>query len=183
MGMVAANFRSSSLAVLLLFALQSLADVARQEAERRRRMDEQGIETKIIEGDPGLLAPNGNLTVFAPDHSAPKKSIKESASGKGQPSVRSYRNALQKLDRSIQRDEERLKARRARLQAEKWAPPKVGPISRSAGNADSLHRLQEEIEDLELRLKQQRKERSEVYDEGRKAGFLPGELDGKGLIP
>jgi len=28
-----------------------------------------------------------------------------------------------------------------------------------------------------------RRERLETYDAGRKAGFLPGELDGKGLIP
>ncbi len=180
---MAASFKNSSLAVLLLLAFQSLADVARQESERRRRMDEQGVEAKIIEGEPELLAPNGNLTVFAPDRSMPKKSTQETAPGKGQPSVRSYRTALQKLDRAIQRDEERLNARRARLQAEKWAPPKAGPISKSAGSADSLRRLQEEIEDLESRLKQQRKERLEVYDEGRKAGFLPGELDGKGLIP
>jgi uncharacterized protein (UPF0335 family) len=43
--------------------------------------------------------------------------------------------------------------------------------------------LREEIEDLELKLKRLQQERSEVYAEGKKAGFLPGELSGKGIIP
>jgi hypothetical protein len=43
--------------------------------------------------------------------------------------------------------------------------------------------LQREIDELESKLKRIRRERQEIYEEGRKAGFLPGELDGRGLIP
>jgi predicted RNase H-like nuclease (RuvC/YqgF family) len=183
MDMKGAKLRSCRLAAFFLFSLQSLADIAREEAERRKLLEQQGIEAKVIEGDPRHFAPNGNLTLSTPKPSSPKKEKTKSASSKGQPSVRSFRTALQRLDRTIRKDQERLDLLRTRLHSEKWAIPKVGRISKSVGKTDSQSRLQREIEDLESKLKRLRRERSEIYDAGRKAGFLPGELDGKGIIP
>jgi len=172
------------MAIFLLFALQSLADIAREEAKRREKLEEQGIEAKVIEGDITRLAPNGNLSTSTPQLPGPKKEKLSSPPDKAPSSVRSFRSALQKLDRAIRQDQERLGSLRARLQAEKWAPPKIGRVStKGVGNAETQERLQAEIEELESKLKRTRRERSEVYEAGRKAGFLPGELDGKGLIP
>ena len=39
------------------------------------------------------------------------------------------------------------------------------------------------IKDWEVKLKRLRQDRFETYDAGLKAGFLPGELDGKGIWP
>jgi hypothetical protein len=183
MDMRGVRFRSCRLAAFSLFLLQSLADVAREEAERRKGLEQQGIEAKVIEGDITRLAPNGNLSTSTLPSPAPKKTKPSSDSGKSPSSIRSFRSALQKLDRTIRQDQERLDSRRARLQAEKWALPKVGPVSRGGGSADSQARLQVEIGELESKLKRMRRERSEIYEEGRRAGFLPGELDGKGIIP
>jgi len=183
MGMTAVNFRSCPLAALLLFSLQSLGDVAREEAERRKLLDQQGIEARVIEGDITHLAPNGNLSTSTPSSPGPKKTRSSPDSGKSLSTVRTFRSALQKLDRTIQQDQERLESRRARLQAGKWALPRVGRVSTHGESTDSQARLQAEIEELESKLKRMRRERSEIYEEGRKAGFLPGELDGKGIIP
>jgi len=38
---------------------QSLAEVARKEAERRRELDRLGVEAKVIDGDAAQLAPMG----------------------------------------------------------------------------------------------------------------------------
>ncbi len=183
MGMTRLNFQSCRMAALFLFSLQSLADVARQEAERRDQLEKQGIEAKVITGDIAHRAPNGNLTTSMPHTSGPTKAKASSDSGKKAQSNRDFRAALQKLDRTIRQDQERLSALKERLQEEKWAPPKSGKISRSGGNKDSTARLKMEIDALESKLKRMRRERVEIYDAGRKAGFLPGELDGKGIIP
>lgn len=181
--MMLINRRSCRLTAFFLLSLQSLSDIAREEADRRRRLDQQGIEAKIIEGVPEDLAPNGSLTTSTPDLAAAGQARASSTAGKSPPSARSYRTALQKLDRTIRKDQKRLKTLRSRLQAEKWAPPRVGPITRSGSAAEPQSRLQADIDELESRLKQLREERSELYAEGRKAGFLPGELDGKGIMP
>ena len=160
--------------------MQSLADVAREEAERRRLLEQQGIEGKVFDGDAAQLAPNGNLTISTTPSALPKK--ERIASPKGQTSARSYRTALQKRDRAIRQAEERLESRRARLQAGRWALPS-GRASGRNRTTDTESRLQEEIEDLQAKLKELRQERAEIYEEGRKAGFLPGELDGKGIVP
>jgi chromosome segregation ATPase len=164
----------------VVLCLQSLADVARDEAERRKLLDQQGIEAKVIEVDAGQ---KGNLTISTDSPPAARKdSQKKPARSDGRTSVRSFRNALQKLDRAIRQNQERLESRRARLRSGRWEISKSGRASSS--NAEkSQSRLQEEIEDLEMKLNQLRQERSEVYQEGRKAGFLPGELDGKGIVP
>jgi len=43
--------------------------------------------------------------------------------------------------------------------------------------------MQDQILELQSKLKRLRQERLDIYEAGKKAGFLPGELDGKGIIP
>jgi hypothetical protein len=166
-----------------VMSMQSLADVARKEAERRKLLEEQGIEGKVIEEDAARLASDGSLTLSMPSASPPKNLSRRPVSQKNQPSLRTFRARLETLDRSIQKDEERVRLLQARIKAERWAPPKAGRVSRRANSADSQSRLQQQIEELQIKLKHLRQERSETYDAGKKAGFLPGELEGKGIVP
>ena len=177
------KLRSCGLILLLAFCLQSLVDVAREEAERRRRLEEQGITAKVFDGIAAPPAPNGNITTSTVAGTGQKETPVRDNSAKGQPSLRGFRSALQKLDRSIQQTESRLAATSARLQDEKWSIPKSGKASGRGGTKDLKSRLQAEIDELQAKLKQLQDERLEVYSAGKKAGFLPGELDGKGLIP
>lgn len=177
------NLRSCCLVLLLAFNLQSLVDIAREEAERRKRLEEQGIEVKVIDGNAAGAGRKANITTSTESDARPKEAPVQSDPGKGQASARRYSAALQKLDRAIQQTEARLASRRARLHAEKWANPDSGKASTRSGTKDPLSRLQAEIEELQLGLKQLRDERFEVYAAGRKAGFMPGELEGKGIIP
>ncbi len=172
--------KSCWLTACALFCLQSLTDVAREEAERRRVLEQQGIEGKVINPD---VVQGGNLTVSTGSPSTAPKSTSEKSLGTGRTSLHSFRTALQKLDRAIRQDEERLELRRARLESERWEIPKSRRSSGRGRTLKSENKLQEEIEDLEIKLRQLRQERSETYDAGKKAGFLPGELDGKGIIP
>ncbi len=167
----------------LASGMQSLEDIARMEGERRRLLEQQGIEGKVIEGYPEYLAPNGNVTTSTPMSAVSPKTEGAPPSHKNEPSVRSLRTKLQKLDRDIKKEEERLKLLRERLRAGRWALPKVGRVSATSQNEESQARLQNQIEDLEIKLKYLRQERADSYEEGRKAGFLPGELEGKGIIP
>ncbi len=170
------------MAAFLLLCMQSLADIAREEAERRKQLEQQGIEGKVVEANGVDPARDGNITISkAPSASAQRS--QRSDSEKDRTSVRGYRAALQKLDRTIRQDESRLEKLRTRLHDERWAPPKVGRVSRRSGATDSQDRLKREIDELQAKVNQMRLERAEVYDKGRKAGFLPGELDGKGIIP
>jgi hypothetical protein len=179
--MTTTQMKSCWLAVCAVFCLQSLADVAREEAERRRLLDQQGIEAKVIEGG---VAQDGNLTVSIGSARAEHKGTsKKSANPEDRGSVRSFRNAIQKLDRTIRQSEDRLEAWRARLRSERWAIPKSGKITGRSSPDKSQSRLEEEIEELEIKLRQLRQERSEIYESGKKAGFLPGELSGKGIVP
>ena len=50
-------------------------------------------------------------------------------------------------------------------------------------NVALQRRLREQIEELEIKLKYMREERRENYEMGRKAGYLPGDLEGKGIVP
>jgi hypothetical protein len=177
--MTTTQMKSCCLAVLAVFCMQSLADIAREEAERRMLLDQQGIEGKVIDPDKAQSGQNGNLTIFTSTASTAKQKPTDSTSSKEGKSIRSFSTALQKIDRSIRQNEERLQSRRSRLQSQRWEITKEGRSS--AGKSQS--QLREEIEDLEIKLEQLRRERSEVYEAGKKAGFLPGELDGKGIIP
>ena len=50
-GMRNVNFRFCCVVLLLTFDMQSLVDLAREEAERRKQLEEQGIQAKIIDGN------------------------------------------------------------------------------------------------------------------------------------
>ena len=178
-----ANLRSCSLVFLLIFNMQSLVDVARDEAERRKRLEEQGIEARVLDENAAGLVRQGNVTTSTePAASAQMPSVRSDPL-KSRGSVRSYRSALQNLDRAIQQNEAHLAAKRARMQAEKWANLKSRKGSKSAGAINPQSRLQDEIDALQIKLKQLRDERFETYEAGKRAGFLPGELEGKGIIP
>ena len=175
-------FRSCWPAAFLVLCMHSLADIAREEAERRKLLEQQGIEGKVVGANAGEMAPDGNITISSVP-SAQKQASKRSDSAKERTYAGSYRTALQKLDRAIRQGEARLERLGARLHDERWALPKVGRVSSRGQTTDSQNRLRREIEELQAKLKQMRLERAEVYDKGRKAGLLPGELDGKGIIP
>jgi hypothetical protein len=178
-----AYLKLCSLVFLLMFNMQSLVDVARDEGERRKRLEEQGIEARVIDGNAAGLARQGNITTSTEPAASVHMPSVRSDPLKGQESVRSYRSALQKLDRAIQQNEAQLAAKRARMQAEKRANFKSGKASKGSGANDPQSRLQAEIEALQIKLKQLRDERFETYETGKRAGFLPGELEGKGIIP
>jgi hypothetical protein len=177
------NIQSCCMAAFLFLGMQSLADVARQEAERRQLLEQQGIEAKVITIDSGQRSADRSPTQRENPSSAPIKPAGASNAGKERGSAQNYRSALQKLDRAILQEERRLAAKKERLQETRNAPLRIS--SRSEGNQASgnLARLQSEIQDIEAKLKQLREGWREKYEEGLRAGFLPGELDGKGIIP
>jgi hypothetical protein len=159
---------------------QSLSEAAQKEAERRKNLEQDGVEGKMIEGhNPSQMAPRGNLSTSSPSYSSKPTSLEPKSKAR----LQTFRSALQKYDREIKRDVERLGALRVRLDAERWTLPKTEKTSRQSDPRSSQNRLKTQIQDLELKLGQLRRERLETYDSGRKAGFLPGELDGKGLVP
>jgi hypothetical protein len=172
------------MAAFLFLGMQSLSDVAREEAERRRLLDQQGVEAKVIERDSGQRAADKDLTQKKVPSPIPVKVYVSSNKNKDRGSARNYRNALQKLDRAILREEGRLEVKRERLQSMRGSPPRIS-TSRLDRNqtSNNITRLQSDIEDMEEKLNQLRQERADKYEEGLKAGFLPGELDGKGVMP
>jgi hypothetical protein len=177
------KFKSCCLAAIFVFGMQSLADVAQKEAERRKQVEAQGVEVKVIEGNGVPISSNGNLTVSTSPKFTPQIEKAPSNSQKSRASIQRYRSALQKLDQAIRQDEMRLESLRGRLQSEKWALPKIGRLSRSNTSPGNQARLQEQIDELQAKIKRAREERDEIYRSGKKDGFLPGELDGKGIIP
>jgi hypothetical protein len=158
-------------------------DVAREEAERRRHLEEQGIEARVINGNASGPAHHGNITTSTEPDQKPQEFPSHSSSAKSRKSAQAYRAALQKLDRAIQQNEARLTSKRASLQAEKWQNPKSWKVSNRTRTQDQQLQLQSEIAELQIKLRQLRDERFEVYEAGKKAGFLPGELEGKGIVP
>lgn len=175
--------RSCCLVLLFSFYLQSLTDVAREEAERRRRLDEQGVQTKTIDGNAVGQVLRGNVSTSTESGMTPKAKPALPVTAKSQASLPGYRTSLQKLDRAIQQTEARLASKQASMRSGKWANPSSGMASSQNQAKDAQGRLQAEIEELQLKLKQLREERFEIYEAGKKAGFMPGELDGKGIIP
>jgi len=161
---------------------QSLADAARKEAERRKALAQQGVEGKVIQRDPGKGTSGASSTVSARAAAVRENSVR-ARSSKSEASLRKIRTTLQNLDREIQHGEERLALLRARMESERWQLPKVGRITRGSTSTSSRDRLRFQIQELEVKLKYWRRERFETYESGRKAGYLPGELDGKGIVP
>jgi hypothetical protein len=163
----------------LFLGMQSLTDIAQEEAKRRQLLEQQGIEGKVVDGNalPSVAAENP-AKAKAPSEK-PKKDSSESSSSKKRASVQKYRAALQKLDRQIRQDEDRLALAQVRLKESRWTLPKSGRLLAGNRTADAEARLQKEIDEWQMKLKELRREREETYEEGRKAGFLPGELEGK----
>jgi hypothetical protein len=151
---------------------QSLADAARKEAERRKALEEQGIPSRTIiqEGSPQ-------------PSTAARIPPKASTTGEKRLPATHYRTALEKLQRDISQTRERLDAARKRLEVEKSLPFRLGRNSNRTGASLNQQKLQVQLQELESRLSRLQEERRKTYDEGRKAGYLPGELDGKGITP
>jgi len=164
-------------------AVQSLVEAARREAERRNMLEELGIEETVIEGNGRCYAGEGNVSISAPSEVDPKPVPAIPSSSKNQSSLGRYRAELQKLDQNIRKEEARLRKLQDRLQSLKRENLKIGDSSRRSRNEESQKRTQEQIEELQVDLKLLQKERAEAYDSGKKDGFLPGELVGKGIIP
>ena len=164
-------------------AMQSLVDAARREAERRNRLEQLGIEETVIEGNGEDYAGEGNVSVSTLNEIKSNKITVTAPSSKPRSSLSGYRKTLQKLDRDILMDEAKLQKLQDRLQELRRNNVGIGDLSRLSRNEESLNRAREQIEELQLNLKLKRKERAEVYDSGKKEGFLPGELEGKGSIP
>ena len=171
------------MALSLVFDLQSLTDFARREAERRQLLEEQGIQGKVIVNNAANSASSGDVSMPEAPSARREKPAEQSGTSAGRKSAGSYRTALQKLDRQIQQGEDRLAALQARLHAEKWSRPKTRRASGRSQKKNSTGQLQAQIEELQMKVKRLREERFEVYESGRKAGFLPGELDGKFTNP
>jgi len=161
---------------------QSLADAARKEAERRRQLAEQGVEGKVIEANGSGQRSTGSLTTFNPGagQSARPGTVKEA---KNRASLSTYRNQLRKLDREILECEERQSLLRRQAEAERWSLPKSGRRGGAAGSESPREKLLRQAEELEARLKRLRRQRLEVREDARKAGYLPGEIDGKAVAP
>lgn len=159
---------------------QSLSDLARQEAERRKLLE--GVEGKTIRDVEARQSSSSNAAASSPAPDSGPISEKKSSSKSGT-SLKIYRAAIEKLDREIRQSREKLATLRERLADLRWAPPKTGKLASSSSAEASLEKLRAQIEDLEIKLKQIERERLEIYDQGRKEGYLPGELDGKGIVP
>lgn len=161
---------------------QSLAEVARKEAERRQKLAQQGVQEKRIEAsDPAQLAPGGTISLSSPD---PRPAPARAPATKAEPraSLRSFQTRLQKLDRDIVQAEDRLKLLRARLEAERWAPIKTAKGSKGSASSAGLEQLRWQIVEQEGKLARLRQDRSDTFQAGRKAGYLPGELEGRGIM-
>lgn len=163
-------------------ASQSLADVARKEAERRQKIDEQGIQVKRIESaNLQPLAPAGTISTSSTESrtaSANAPALKADP----RPTLRSFQTRLQKLDHDIAQDEAKLKLLRARSEAERWAGTKTSKGSKGSGSTAAQDPLRWQILDLEAKLAGLRRDRDDTFQAGRKAGYLPGELEGRGIM-
>jgi hypothetical protein len=167
------------LPVIVLLCAQSLADVAREEAARRKALEQQGIEAKVLDTIP--QSNGGNLTVS--DSPPSLRNNKEPPASRGKFSVDKIRGELQRLDRNIRQAQERVEQLQHRLQAERWVIPRTGRVSGNRDTEKNQNKTRLEIESLQRRMEQWQGERHALYDRGRKAGFLPGELTGKGITP
>lgn len=170
----------SLLVVTVLAALsQSLGDVARREAERRKNI-EPGAEGErvLTNADVAKLGTGGNVSVFSP---AMKKPPPTAEAPRGSPMR--FRSALMKLDREIRTLQDRLDALKAKAAAERWAVVGSGRSRSGRSERSNSKQRDAEIAELSRKLERLKHDRLGTYDAGRRAGFLPGELEGKGIVP
>jgi hypothetical protein len=166
----------------LALAAQDLGELARREAQRRAGIEAQGgADRKIVQADLERARPGGNVTTFSvPALRTPAPPAPRPAGGR---TAERYRSALQRLDRQIASVEDRIGALRARAEAEKWEIRRAGRSGSRAPAERAPPKRELAIREQEVKLRRLRQERFETYDAGRRAGFLPGELDGKGIVP
>jgi hypothetical protein len=161
---------------------QSLAEAARKEAERRQKLEREGVQEKKIEAaDVARLAPGGAISTFSPGSGMKTASLPVPKS-EPQGSLRSFQTRLQKLDRDIQQAEGQLKQLKARAASVRWAPVRTLKANKGPDPAAVQEQLRRQIEDLEGKLARLRLERGDTFFAGRKAGFLPGELENRGIV-
>ncbi len=157
---------------------QTLAELARKESDRRKALESRGVEGKVIDGhDASAWAPRGNIST-SPASTKTKIRI-SSLRVPRRPSPAKFRSALRKLDREIRTARDRLVVLKERAESKRKAALLRGTRARDSGKED---RLQWQIRELELKLDRLVEDRRDTYQQGRKAGFHPGELDGKGRI-
>ncbi|MEJ2109406.1 MAG: hypothetical protein P8Z37_05730 [Acidobacteriota bacterium] len=165
-----------------VWTMQSLADAARTEAERRKSLGQSEIEETIIEGNGACYSGKGNVSSFKSAATEQKKLITVVPS-KDRSALRRYRTRLQKIVGNIAKIETRLQNLKDRLRELKRKNLLIKDLSGLALNEESQDKTSEQIEEVIGHIKLQKRERSDVYDEGRREGFLPGELEGEGIIP
>jgi chromosome segregation ATPase len=162
---------------------ESLAEAARREAGRRSEVEQLGIKETVIEGNGACSAMGGNVSVFQPYEDNARKADVQTSSSKNKSSLSRYRTQLKKMDREIRKKEGQVEKLRDRSQDLRRKSLMIRDLSKIAQNEQSREQTREQIQALEDELKILRRERREVYDSGRRDGFLPGELDGKGIVP
>jgi hypothetical protein len=153
---------------------QTVSEAALKEADRRKLLEQQGVEGKtILQGDVGKLGAGANVTSGTPLPPASRPATARESP----PKPDRYRSQLLKLDGEIRRMEEKLSVLRSRLETERHFPFRLGRTS------NAVQKTEAQIRSYADRIERLRLERMKVYDAGLRAGFLPGELDGKGIVP
>lgn len=162
---------------------ESLAEAARTEAVRRERVRQLGIEETVIEGNGGCHSGEGNVTLFDPPPAGMTRPELTDSSSKNRGSLARIRSQLQKLDRNIRQEEARLKKLQDRIGKLRRDNLRITNLSKIPVNEESRRKTLEQIGELEDKLRMLKRERTDIYDNGRRQGFLPGELQGRGIVP
>ncbi len=163
--------------------LQSLIQAARKEAERRQKLEQQNIKEKKIDpaADPSNLAPGASVSI-----SSQRTDTVTARAAAAKPPPRrtllSFQTRLRKLDQDIAQASERLNKLRAQADAERSAPARMVRMPRGLSGSNTQSKLAGQIQDLEAKLKRMRLERDDTFLAGRRAGYLPGELENRGII-
>ena len=141
------------------------------------------MEETVIEGNGACHAGTGNVSVSNAPVTKTEKPPATVSSSNDRSSLRRYRSQLQKLDKNIHKEEDRLKKLQDRLLELKRENLRIRDISKIISNEETQESTEKKIRELQNNLKLLKKERSEVYDSGKRDGFLPGELEGRGIVP
>jgi hypothetical protein len=172
----------SILLPVIAVAAQSLADLARAEAERRKQIERQGIPAKRIESFGRLPEVSRGAVSTSNPAFRPAAAAGAAAKTEPRPALRTFQSRLQKLDGEIAKAEDRIKLLRAKADAARWAPMKITKGSQGGASASNQDQLHWQILELEGKIAALRRERSDVFQAGRRAGYLPGELEGRGIL-
>jgi hypothetical protein len=156
---------------------QSLAEHAKREAERRKQLESKGVEARIIRSqDLRTVTPPAGPGK-TPSPAAGRKEPDRAGDRLG--SLSKFRSGIERFDREMRAAQEKLASQRRRLEAELR---RGRSSARGMSSSDQADRLRAGIQDLEQKIARLQAERRTVYDEGRRAGWQPGELDGKYVL-